>query len=64
VLVGLSRKRLIGEITGKALADRDAGSIGGALAAYALGASILRVHDVAGTVDALRVYRRFIDRKV
>ncbi|MFN4964356.1 MAG: dihydropteroate synthase, partial [Burkholderiales bacterium] len=44
LLVGLSRKRFIGEITGKATADRDPGSIGGALAAARLGASILRVH--------------------
>jgi dihydropteroate synthase len=56
LLIGLSRKRFIGEITGKAIAERDPGSIGGALAAASLGASILRVHNVAATVDALKVY--------
>jgi dihydropteroate synthase len=61
LLVGLSRKRFIGEITGKATADRDPGSIGGALAAARLGASILRVHHVGATVDALRVYGCLMD---
>lgn len=61
LLVGLSRKRFIGEITGKATADRDPGSIGGALAAASLGASIIRVHHVGATVDALRVYGCLMD---
>ena len=57
VLIGASRKRIIGRITGKAdPMRRAAGSVGAALAAAARGASILRVHDVAETVDALRVY--------
>ncbi len=53
VLVGISRKRIIGEITGKPVAERLAGSIGAACAAWMRGAAIFRVHDVAETVDAL-----------
>lgn len=58
VLVGASRKRFIGEITGvERPQERVAGSIGAALAAAQAGADILRVHDVAATVHALAVYR-------
>jgi dihydropteroate synthase len=57
VLAGLSRKSMIGAVTGKPVEGRVAGSIGGALAAVAHGARILRVHDVAETVDALKVWR-------
>ncbi|MEN6297902.1 MAG: dihydropteroate synthase [Rectinema sp.] len=57
VLVGVSRKRLIGELTGKDVQERLAGSLGAALAAWLNGADILRVHDVSQTVDALRVFR-------
>jgi dihydropteroate synthase len=56
VLVGLSRKRFIGEITGRAIEERLAGSLGAACAAWAGGAEILRVHDVAATKDALQVF--------
>jgi dihydropteroate synthase len=60
VLVGFSRKSMIGAITGrKATGERLAGSIGAALWAAAHGAAILRVHDVAATRDALAVWRRF-----
>lgn len=55
VLAGLSRKRLIGEITGRALAERVHGSVAAALLAVERGAGIVRVHDVAATVDALAV---------
>jgi dihydropteroate synthase len=55
LLVGLSRKRMIGTITGRDPADRVAGSVAAALFAVARGANLLRVHDVADTVDALRV---------
>ncbi|MGW8391749.1 dihydropteroate synthase [Pseudoduganella sp. HUAS MS19] len=57
LLAGLSRKSMIGAITGKPVEQRLAGSIGGALAAVAQGAQIVRVHDVAETVDALRVWQ-------
>lgn len=56
LLTGLSRKRMIGEATGKSVANRLAGSIAGALACVVRGSSIVRVHDVAETVDALKVW--------
>lgn len=57
VLAGLSRKSMIGALTGRPLEQRLAGSLGGALAAVAQGARIVRVHDVAETVDALVVWQ-------
>ena len=57
VLIGLSRKSMIGAITGRPVEERLPGSIAGALAAFAHGAKIVRVHDVAETVDALKVWR-------
>lgn len=56
LLAGLSRKSTVGEITGKPVEQRLAGSIAAALVAVAHGASIVRVHDVAETVDALKVW--------
>ena len=56
VLAGLSRKSMIGAVTGRPVEQRIAGSVGGALAAVAHGARIVRVHDVADTVDALKVW--------
>jgi dihydropteroate synthase len=57
VLAGLSRKSMIGELTGRPAGERMAGSVAGALAAVAHGARIVRVHDVAATVDALAVWQ-------
>ncbi len=58
VLAGLSRKRTIGEITGRDLpAARVHGSVAAHLLAVERGARIVRVHDVAATVDALAVWR-------
>jgi len=57
VLAGLSRKSSLGAITGRAPGDRLAASLAAALAAVARGASIVRVHDVRETVDALNVWR-------
>jgi len=57
LLVGWSRKSTLGTITGRAVGDRLAASLAAALAAVARGASILRVHDVAATVDALKVWQ-------
>ena len=57
VLVGLSRKRSIGDITGRALEERMAGSVAAALLAAQNGASLVRVHDVKETVDAINVWR-------
>lgn len=56
VLAGLSRKSMIGAVTGRPVEQRVAGSVAGALAAVAHGARIVRVHDVAETVDALKVW--------
>jgi len=58
VLVGLSRKSMIGAITGRGVCERAASSVVLALAAARKGAAILRVHDVAMTVDALRLMQR------
>jgi dihydropteroate synthase len=57
VLVGLSRKSMIGALTTRAIDDRQAGSIAAALLAASRGARLLRVHDVRGTVDALAVWQ-------
>ena len=56
LLVGLSRKRMVAELTGRSPGQRTAGSVALALEAVQRGARVLRVHDVAETVDALRVY--------
>ncbi|MBD8900455.1 dihydropteroate synthase [Rhodanobacter sp. DHG33] len=58
VYAGLSRKSMIGELTGRKLPDeRAAGSAAAALIAVQRGAMLVRVHDVAATVDALAVWR-------
>lgn len=57
VLAGMSRKSMIGAITGKPVEQRMAGSVAAALIAVARGALIVRVHDVAETVDALKVWQ-------
>ena len=57
VLAGLSRKSMIGAVVGRPVEQRLAGSLGGALAAVAQGARIVRVHDVAETVDAIKVWQ-------
>lgn len=57
VMVGPSRKRFLGELTGRPVGERDAATIGAALASIASGAHIVRVHDVAGVAEALAVYR-------
>ena len=59
VLVGLSRKRTIGDITGRPASERVAGSVAAAVVAVQNGASIVRVHDVKETVDALKVWWEF-----
>jgi dihydropteroate synthase len=55
LLVGVSRKRMIGEITGREVTDRTAASVAAALLAAQNGAGIVRVHDVKETVDGLKV---------
>ena len=56
VLAGISRKSMIGKITGKDTNDRVAPSIAAAIMAADRGAKIIRVHDVAETVDALKLW--------
>jgi dihydropteroate synthase len=58
VFVGLSRKAMIGTLTGRGSGvERAAGSAAAALVAAQRGATIVRVHDVAATVDALVVWQ-------
>ncbi len=57
LLVGLSRKSMIGKLTDKPVEQRMAGSIAAALYAIGQGARIVRVHDVAETVDAINVWQ-------
>ncbi len=56
VLAGLSRKSMIGALTGRDVNDRVHGSVAAALIAAQNGAKIIRVHDVAATVDALKIW--------
>ena len=56
LLAGLSRKRSLGEITGREIGERVHASVAAAVLAAEYGARILRVHDVAATVDALKVW--------
>jgi len=55
LLVGVSRKSMLGGITGRPVGERMPASIAAAMLAVQKGAKILRVHDVAATVDALKV---------
>jgi dihydropteroate synthase len=57
LLAGLSRKSLIGAITGRPVQNRLAGSVAAAVLAVQRGADIVRVHDVEATVDALEMLR-------
>jgi dihydropteroate synthase len=55
VLAGLSRKSMLGAITGREVDERLAASVAAALLAVQKGAAIVRVHDVRETVDALKI---------
>jgi dihydropteroate synthase len=59
LLLGWSRKSTLGTITGRPVQQRLGASVAAALAAVRQGASVLRVHDVAATVDALKVWHAF-----
>ncbi len=61
VLAGLSRKSMIGNVVNKPVDQRVAGSIAGALLAVQNGAKIVRVHDVAETADALKVWQAMVN---
>lgn len=60
VLVGVSRKSMLGALTGRPVEDRLAASLAGMLAAVARGARIVRVHDVRETRDALTVWQAVV----
>jgi len=55
MLVGMSRKSMIGALTGRPVEERLAGNLAAAVLAVERGARLVRVHDVTATVDALRV---------
>ena len=57
LLVGLSRKSMLGTITGKPVEERDTASVVAAVLAAQNGADIIRVHDVAKTTDGLQVLK-------
>ena len=57
VLAGMSRKSMLGAVTGREVDARMAASVAAALIAVQRGAAIVRVHDVAPTIDALKVWQ-------
>jgi dihydropteroate synthase len=61
--VGLSRKKMLGDFTGRPVAERAAASVAAALLAVQNGASLVRVHDVRDTVDAIKVWRELGEGK-
>lgn len=61
ILAGMSRKSMIGAVIGRPAPQRVAGSVAAAVCAAERGAAILRVHDVAQTVDALKVWAALRD---
>jgi dihydropteroate synthase len=56
ILAGMSRKSMLGAVIGKPAPERIAASVAAALCAVERGAAIVRVHDVAPTVDALKIW--------
>lgn len=56
IVAGMSRKSMLGAVTGKAANERVAASVAAAVCAVERGAAIVRVHDVAQTVDAMKVW--------
>ena len=62
LLVGWSRKSTLGVVTGRPVEERLAASVSAALIAIQRGASVVRVHDVAATVDALALWREIEDK--
>jgi len=57
ILAGMSRKSMLGAVTGRPVDERLGASVAAALIAAGRGATILRVHDVAATRDALSVWQ-------
>ena len=56
LLVGLSRKSMLGKLTGREVDDRLSASVAAALLAVQRGANIIRVHDVQATCDAIKIW--------
>jgi dihydropteroate synthase len=63
LLIGISRKSFIGEITGRAAEDRLAGTVAANAAALFGGAGILRVHDTAAALDLIRIFTALGSRR-
>lgn len=63
LLVGVSRKSMIGNIVNKPAEERMPGSLAAAFFAVMMGAKIIRSHDVAATVDAIKVFKAINDNK-
>lgn len=63
LLVGLSRKATLGDLTGRDVDDRVAASVAAALIAVMHGARVIRAHDVRETADALAVWRSVMDKE-
>jgi len=63
VLVGLSRKSMLGALTGKPVCERMAAGIAAAVIAMMKGACIIRTHDVGATVDAVKVFGAVLGRR-
>ena len=63
LLIGLSRKGMLGLITGKSAKERQAAGISAAVIGLMHGADIIRTHDVAATVDAVKVYQAVTGNK-
>ena len=61
ILVGISRKSMLGAVTGRAVDKRLAAGVAAAVMAVERGARIVRVHDVAETVDALKIWWAVMD---
>jgi dihydropteroate synthase len=61
IVVGASRKTFIGRVTGRDVSDRLGGSIAAVVLGLSRGADVLRVHDVAETLQAVRVAERILE---
>ena len=64
LFVGMSRKSMIGAVTGRPVGERVFGSVAGALLAAQRGAAIIRVHDVAATRDALAMWQAVAEQEM
>ena len=64
ILIGTSRKRFLGRITGREVGNRVAATVASNVIAYSRGASVFRVHDVAANRDALDVARAILPTEI